>query len=964
MSGGGGSTTTQSQYQPPAQVLENYGALTSAGENLISQPEQQYGGPMVAGFNPDQDQAFQTVQNAQGIAQPYINAGAQEIGASTAPVWNGPVTGSDINQYESPYTQDVTHSMQALYNQENKQADENVAGNATTHGAYGGDREAVAEGITQGQMQLGENQNLAQVEQAGYQSALGEANTEQQTQLGADEANRYLESQAGYGLGNLGNEAQSTALSGASAELQTGADQQQMAQEQLNIPYEEFQAQQAYPYQQLQFMEGLDNSAAAGVGGTSTSATPAPSQTSQFLGAGLAAYGLGNSIGGSGLSGVTGYQQPYVGSTGSVTGVGNLGGSPPMFARGGRIHRDTGGIAAVASPSVQNAMAQYAAMPDEKLRELAVSLPPNSPQSAMIARAIAQRQMHPNQQGIAGASQGAVSPPQPGSPGMKAGGRTRLASGGTGGSTIGLNGTPISTASWNAGLPGGTGSAPKATTFIAGGNGIGIPQVNNSVFAGAPDASHDGLGLTGSFNPLAQAKNNAPNITTAPSASILNGIASPQSYAMPAPQGSSGDDGTASDLGALAGLALLLLKDGGRAGIADRSHHAWGGRTHYDDGGDVDDEDAEELVDAANGDLPAPSAPSPSPGSTPSAPPSSGHMTASAAPPPSASSVTKEAHEFAPDKNEILLKAGLAMMAGTSPYAGANIGRGGLAGVQEYDQQKQWDQQQQLHQDQIDRETQRDAQQAKHFADMDDKPVIDHSGDTTKIIYPSEKNPDGTPKILDLGIPTNDSIRANAAASHDKAMEDIERSRLGIDQQRADSGKFTQPTAGMGQDPNDSTKQVAGAYVTNTKTGDTEFRPGVVLTAKQAPAGADGGVSAWKYNAWLQTHPDDKDGALDFVAGHKQLGPDDALKFGYQQAARELSAGAITKDDVDARAQQIGGSLTTSAAPKRPTASAQPPQVAAPQDPMAAARAAIAAGAPRDAVIQRLQGAGINPAGL
>jgi hypothetical protein len=48
-----------------------------------------------------------------------------------------------------------------------------------------------------------------------------------------------------------------------------------------------------------------------------------------------------------------------------------------------------------------------------------------------------------------------------------------------------------------------------------------------------------------------------------------------------------------------------------------------------------------------------------------------------------------------------------------------------------------------------------------------------------------------------------------------------------------------------------------------------------------------------------------------------------------------------------------------------PTASAAPPQaVPAPSDALAQAQAAIARGAPRAAVIQRLQAAGINPAGL
>ncbi len=60
-----------------------------------------------------------------------------------------------------------------------------------------------------------------------------------------------------------------------------------------------------------------------------------------------------------------------------------------------------------------------------------------------------------------------------------------------------------------------------------------------------------------------------------------------------------------------------------------------------------------------------------------------------------------------------------------------------------------------------------------------------------------------------------------------------------------------------------------------------------------------------------------------------------------------------------------GGYLPGAARPgMAPTASAQPQAAPAPSDALAQAQAAIAKGAPRAAVIQRLQAAGINPAGL
>lgn len=390
-SSGGSSQTVSQQSGPPPQVLQAYTGLVNAASGVAQQPLTQYSGPMVAGFAPQQQAAFQTIDQTQGGYVPYINAAAQEFGAATTPLWSGlpkfdtsslpgggiggyssaasaadaaraPITmpGYDtLPTYFNPYQQQVTDATRKLFNEQNAEQLAQVRGNATSQGAYGGDREAVAEALTAKQQQLAEAPTLANIQQQGFaqaqqelntqqqmalarqqaerqatlgagqlsagvgQGLFGEFNTQQQQKLAADQANAWLASQAAFGLGSLGTESQNLALGGAQAELGAGGMQQQLAQELLNIPYEQFVQTQAYPYQQLGFLAPIVEGTGSLAGGTSRTTSPGPSPLSQLAGAGVA---------GAGVLGMTG----AFGNNGWLTGSGSSGGSyiPNAYAGG------------------------------------------------------------------------------------------------------------------------------------------------------------------------------------------------------------------------------------------------------------------------------------------------------------------------------------------------------------------------------------------------------------------------------------------------------------------------------------------------------------------------------------------------------------------------------------------------------------------------------------------------------
>lgn len=481
---GGGSTTVQSNAPPP-QFLQAYQETYDRAKQVAQQPYQVYGGNTVAPFSPDQYAAFSGIENAQGIAAPYINTAADYLNDATRPllptaqpyldqaqgIYSGagaPLTGAAqpyinqargiysgagspltagsaamgqatgiyggagapldltsfspgaVRQYESPYTEDVVNATSRLFNEQNAQQANQLRGNAIAAGAFGGDREGVAQGVLAGQQQLSQAPVLAGLRNTGYQQALQEFNAQQaarlqasqaarqlglsgaqglagigatqlgaeqaarqlgltgasgiaglgttelgaaqaarqlglsgaqgiaglgQTALGAEQANRWLSSQAGYGYAGLGNQALSSSLTGLNALLGVGGLQQQQAQAQLNVPYQQWQGALAYPFQTTGWLSNIAQGLGSASGGTSSTTVPGPSVGSQIAGAGLAGLGILGQTGafGGGGGGGGGWLSGLFGGGGGG-GVVDSGLFDTFAARGGAIpHRAPGG---------------------------------------------------------------------------------------------------------------------------------------------------------------------------------------------------------------------------------------------------------------------------------------------------------------------------------------------------------------------------------------------------------------------------------------------------------------------------------------------------------------------------------------------------------------------------------------------------------------------------------------------
>lgn len=616
-SGGGTSTVTQ-EANPPAQVLQAYQTAQNAAQTAASAPLQQYGGPQVAGFTPDQLQAFQTVAGTAGAATPYLNTASTDINNSTSPLWGGvqQFSPSAVQQYASPYTQNVLNTTMAAENNQDAQQQNQVVGNAVAQGAWGGDRSAVAQAQVAGQQAIANNATNAGLENTGYNTSLGEFNTQQQAQLGANEANSYLNSQAGFGNINLAQNAVSVPLEQANAQAATGAQEQALGQSVLNVPYEQFLQQQAYPFQTSQFLSSAAEGLGPGQGSTGSGTSTAP-------GASTASQAAGGLLGAGSLLGASG----AFGSAGWLT---------ALLKKGGRVHRDAGGNIPGFDPNNINmppSVVPTANAQGTKPLPLPQMHAPQTPQSNPLQ----------GLSGISGLSSLAKLLKPSGQPQS---GPTNALDATSG--ALAQQSNPLDAMNLNSGE-----DSPDGLAF--GGRAHYDDGGTISPVTGAQPAPFDASGMQqGYYQKIAQLpmdklqelQSRMP--PTTPQGQMVQ-KAIRQKQFMP-------NTGQAQ-----AGMGTPVTP---QAPTQPQAGFASGGRQHFDDGGQT-----LPLPDVSQ-DQPAP------PQFTPQ------DMQAGFA------NVTASPSDAKVSPWEALAAAGFGMMAGTSPQAGVNIGRGALYGVQNLEEQK------------------------------------------------------------------------------------------------------------------------------------------------------------------------------------------------------------------------------------------------------------------------------------
>ena len=303
MCGKGSATTTQTQSSSPnPQAATAYSNVLNQAQGVAATPYQPYTGELTAPVNAQQYSGISNINNYQpayGTALGMAYQGAQ------------PITAAQIQQYESPYTQNVVNTTEAQFNNQNAQQQQQVLGNAAAQGALGGNRVGIAQAELANQQNLAQAPVIANLENQGYTTGLNTALTEQQA----------LE-QGAYGVEGAAN----AGVQGGGAQMTAGGLEQQTQQAADTANYQQYLNALGYPFQTTQWLAGLDTGVGSQMGGTSygTTTAPPPSMLGQIMG------GVGSGVGALGATGA-------FGSSGWLAALGLSRGGVAGYAEGGGV---------------------------------------------------------------------------------------------------------------------------------------------------------------------------------------------------------------------------------------------------------------------------------------------------------------------------------------------------------------------------------------------------------------------------------------------------------------------------------------------------------------------------------------------------------------------------------------------------------------------------------------------------
>jgi len=253
--GGGGSktpaNTTQTSTNELPEWARGYAKDTLAKTAALSDPNQnpykQYGGERIAGFQPLQTQAMNTIGG--------LDAGPEAFQ-------------KQVGGYMSPYMQNVVDIQKREAGRQSGILGQQIAAKAVQSGAFGGSRQALQTAERDRNLAEQMNDIQARGSQAAYDSA-------------SNQFRQGITQQSGL----------------AQMQSQLGALQQQQAQRPLDMAYQDFINQQNQPYKQLGFMSDMIRGLPLGQQSTSSIYQAGPSGL-QTLGAlGMGAYGLNQMFG-------------------------------------------------------------------------------------------------------------------------------------------------------------------------------------------------------------------------------------------------------------------------------------------------------------------------------------------------------------------------------------------------------------------------------------------------------------------------------------------------------------------------------------------------------------------------------------------------------------------------------------------------------------------------------------------
>lgn len=281
--------TTQTETILPEWYTQYAKDILSKATAATAQPYTAYAAPRIAGFSPEQEQAFSGFKSSMGGYQPYLEAASQGLQRGTQS-FTAPGVAA---QYMNPYTQNVVSGIGAmaarnLYENILPQVNRTFIGGGTFGGSRSAEFTNRAVRDTQAAALAAQNEAL----QKGYESGMGQFNTEQSR----------LVTSAPY-MASIAEQMQKQRNLDLAGLEQIGGQRQQLGQRSADLAYQDFLAQREYPYEQVQKLSAIGGAPSAQGSGTQLTTAPKPSTTGQILGGLTSAVGILGATGAFGKSG-------------------------------------------------------------------------------------------------------------------------------------------------------------------------------------------------------------------------------------------------------------------------------------------------------------------------------------------------------------------------------------------------------------------------------------------------------------------------------------------------------------------------------------------------------------------------------------------------------------------------------------------------------------------------------------
>jgi hypothetical protein len=272
-------------------------------QTVADRPYEAYTGTRIAGFTPEQEQAFSIINQGVGRTAPAYEL-AQGAAANSAyyqpqNVQAGSFLSGNISGYMNPYVENIENRAIEASGRALQQEKNAIAANAARAGAFGGSRQGLAEGVATAESARNIGDLSARLRSDAFNQAAALQAADQGRALQAAQANQAAGLQGAAtnisgatALGALTGQAQQGRQTEAALVENIGQQRQAMAQAALDEAYARYLEQRNYPIEGLNLR--LAATSATPYGSTQTQTKTGGPGGSSFL-TGLGAVGTGAS---------------------------------------------------------------------------------------------------------------------------------------------------------------------------------------------------------------------------------------------------------------------------------------------------------------------------------------------------------------------------------------------------------------------------------------------------------------------------------------------------------------------------------------------------------------------------------------------------------------------------------------------------------------------------------------------